>query len=359
VPAVLAILFGLATVAVMLFAYGYIGIWSYAIALLLVTFFFIPIYQRLVFDKKGFDQSTIAGSVIAILLVVFTAFLVTVNMASAYSYSMNIGPSICFPKYNSDNLLDVEPCVTVDASGNDVMSSGQPWYEAMTFLADDTPENSSVLSWWDFGYWFQTRGDRPTVADGGHSGGAYRETDQEIADWYVDDYNNWGNYTDWLKERKVGYILMDYTLPGKYGAISKIASDGSTVVGMLQFTQKGVEPNGNDTVYVFANGQYEIWLPMNSQGSLSGTPMFLVSQNGQYVQRAYINDVCTTQGIVTIGSEDQFIPGCVAISDLGIFYIPPEAEHTIFTDLMFMNGVNSPVEKVFDNQLIKIYKLDI
>ena len=52
------------------------------------------------------------------------------------------------------------------------------------------------------------------------------------------------------------------------------------------------------------------------------------------------------------------MPGCVAISDLGVFYIPPEAEFSIFTDLMFMNGVEAGdhVEKVFDNKMVKIYK---
>jgi hypothetical protein len=45
---------------------------------------------------------------------------------------------------------------------------------------------------------------------------------------------------------------------------------------------------------------------------------------------------------------------------LGLYYIPPEAEFSIFTNLMFMDGYGIPdVGKVFDNQLIKIYKLDI
>ncbi|MCK4714896.1 MAG: hypothetical protein KAT35_04930, partial [Candidatus Aenigmarchaeota archaeon] len=283
--------------------------------------------------------------------------VVTVNFASAYAYSLNLGPSICFPRYKSSNPFDVEPCITIDEEGNEVMAPNQPWYEAFTFLSEQTPEGSSVLSWWDFGYWFQYRGERASIADGGHTGGQYANTDVQIASWYVDDSDNWDSYTEWMEEREVDYILMDFTLPGKYGAISKIASNGEQIVGMLQFSQKGIEPRGNQSVYIFQNGQYEIWLPLDDAGGLAGTPMFLVSQNGQYFQKSYINDVCTRSGIIKAGSESPSIPGCVSISDLGIYYIPPEAEHSVFTNLMFMEGTGLPVEKVFDNKMVKIYKV--
>jgi len=297
-------------------------------------------------------------NIISVLLVVFVSLVVVVNLASAYTYSLNLGPSICFPRYNSDNPFDVQPCITIDENGEEVLAPNQPWYEAFTFLANETPEGSSILSWWDFGYWFQARGERPSIADGGNLGGDFGRTDREIARWFTDDAGNWENHTEWLRdERDTDYILMDYTLPGKYGAISKISSDGEQIVGFLQFSQKGIEPKGNESVYIFSNGPYEIWLPLSQDGNLAGTPMFLVLQNGQYFQKSYINDVCTRSGIIRAGDESPAIPGCVSISDLGIYYVPPEAEHTIFTDLMFMEGTGLPVEKVFDNQLVKIYKV--
>ncbi|MEE9406237.1 MAG: hypothetical protein V3V26_02410, partial [Candidatus Aenigmarchaeota archaeon] len=286
------------------------------------------------------------------------------NLASAYTYSLNLGPSICFPRYRSDNPFDVEPCVTIGENGEEVLSPNQPWYEAFTFLAEETPEDSSILSWWDFGYWFQTRGQRPSVSDGGGAGPRY-----DIAIWFMNDAKNWSDdacdfnlkehYTceAWLRERyHVDYIIMDYTLPGKYGAISKIGSEGKQIIGMLQFQQTGLYPQGNKTVYEFKSGPYSIWLPFEGPG-LSGTPMFLVSQGDQYVSRAYINDVCTTSGIIKAGTETPDIGGCVAITNFGVFYIPQEAYKNVFTSLMFMDGYGFPVEKVFDNGAIRIYKL--
>jgi dolichyl-diphosphooligosaccharide--protein glycosyltransferase len=311
--------------------------------------------------EKIRNMATIRGraNIIHILAVVFVALVVTVNFSSAYAYSLNLGPSICFPRFNSDNPFDVQPCITIDENGEEILSPNQPWYEAFDFLANQTEEGSSVLSWWDFGYWFQARGERPSIADGGNLGSVYGATDREIARWFTDSTDNWDNHTEWLRDdRDVDYILMDYTLPGKYGAISKIASDGEIITGFLQFNQKGVEPRGNESVYIFSNGPYEIWLPLTPEGNLAGTPMFLVLQNGQYYQKSYINDVCTQSGIVRAGEETPAIPGCVSISDLGIYYVPPEAEYGIFNNLMLMEGAGLPVEKVFDNQLVMIYKIN-
>lgn len=314
--------------------------------------------MRLKYFPKLSSLSTKGNFILPILLAIFIFLAVAVNFANAYTYSLNLGPSICFPRYNSDDPFDVQPCVTIGENREEVLAPNQPWYEAFTYLANQTPEDSSVLSWWDFGYWFQVRGERPSIADGGHTGGAYARTDRDIAEWYVDDADNWDSYREWFVERDVDYILMDYTLPGKYGAISKIASDGQQIVGMLQFQQKSIEPRTNDSIYIFANGQYEIWLPLDNQGIMTGTPMFLVKQNGQYIQKSYINEVCTKAGITKAGNQDPALQGCVAVSDLGVYYIPQEAYRSVFTNLMFMDAAGLPLNKVFDNQLVKIYEVD-
>ncbi len=286
---------------------------------------------------------------ISIPLSIFIALLVTINLASAYVYSASMGPSICFP--DSRYLIDGEKCLEIDENGNYIFAQGQPWYEAMTFLREETPEDSNVISWWDFGYWFQTRGERNTVADGGYG------NRQHLAEWFTANAEDWSNYDWYLKDKfGVDYILMDYTLPGKYGAISAIASGGEQIIGILQFSPSGTYPEENKTIYEYSNGPYALWIPIQD-GNLTGTPMLLVLQNGQYMSRSYINDVCTSNGIIHFEEKGSSVGGCVALSSLGVFYVPEPAEHTIFTNLMFMDGYDLPLEKVFDNQLIRIYKV--
>ncbi len=269
-------------------------------------------------------------NVLTVPLIAVLSLIVLTNLAAGFVFCSSLGPSF-----------------------------NQYWGEAMNYLSEQTPVNASVLSWWDFGYWFQTEGHRPSTADGGNINGTVNE---QIADWFVSSSANWTDYRPWLEGKDVSYILMDYTLPGKYGAISKIGSRGKEVVGMLQFQQSGTYPQDNKTIIEYRAGQYAIWIPVSDSGNIAGPPMFMIVSNDQYVGKTYINDICTTNGILRIESPEgsDKLPGCIAIAPYGMFYIPQEAEFTTFTDLMFMDGYGIPdVTKVFDNGLIKIYKLAI
>jgi asparagine N-glycosylation enzyme membrane subunit Stt3 len=268
--------------------------------------------------------------VVSIAIIAFVAMLLLANMLTSYAFLNSAGPM--FNSY---------------------------WKDAMNYMATQTPVNSSILSWWDFGYWFQTRGQRPSIADGGNNNGT---VNVQTAEWFVSNSKNWTSYRYWYKGKDVKYILMDYSLPGKYGAISKIASGGNTVTGMLQFQQTTTYPQENKTIVEYAAGEYIIWIPVSSEGGIAGPPIFMITSNGQYAGKSYITDICTTNGIIHINVPEgsQIIPGCITLAPYGLFYIPQEAEFTIFTNLMFMDGYGIPdVQKVFDNQLIKIYKLEI
>ena len=285
---------------------------------------------------------------LAALVAFFVIFTLGANLAVGLAYSQLEGPSICFP----NALQPGQKCIEFQADGTMKFADNQPWYQSLRFLAEQTPENSNILSWWDFGYWFQTRGERPSVTDGGFG------IRDEVADWFVADPANWSGFDWWLKQKYgVDYILMDYTLPGKYGAISKIAYRDK-VVGIVQFTATQQYDQGGVKVQEFANGPYRIWIPIDSTGNVGGVPRLLImGDQGTIQSQTFINDVCTTNGIIAVGNETQSVGGCVAISQIGVFYVPPEAEHTIFTTLMFMDGHGLPVEKVFDNVLMHIYKV--
>ncbi len=312
---------------------------------------FVERFYRFHRSRQEKSDKTGRFGLIPLLVVVIAVLVVVINFASAYNYSDNLGPSICIARTGN-------PCVIIGEDGSVQLDEQQPWYQAMDFLSD-TGQDNSVLSWWDFGYWFQTRGNKPSVADGGNLGGPYGERDFKIAYWFTSPTEEWNEWVPWMENHSVGYILMDYTLPGKYGAISKIASHGEQIVGFLEFKSIGMYPKDNQTTHIFANGPYEIWIPFDENGVLAGTPTFLVKQNNQYYQRTYINDVCTADfGIITTGENTPSLGGCVALTDMGVFYIPPEAENTIFVNLMFMEGYGLPLEKVFDNTLIKIYKVN-
>ena len=49
--------------------------------------------------------------------------------------------------------------------GSYLLAPTNDWPDAMLWLKTETPENAKILSWWDYGYWIETLGDRTTYAD--------------------------------------------------------------------------------------------------------------------------------------------------------------------------------------------------
>ncbi|MBI4021182.1 MAG: glycosyltransferase family 39 protein [Candidatus Aenigmarchaeota archaeon] len=281
-------------------------------------------------------------------ILVFVAVLVYANAASGFAYTAGQGTSICFA--NPAILIDGQKCLEIDDQGKITYAAGQPWYDAFTFMSTQTPVDSNFLSWWDFGYWFQTRGLRPSVSDGG---GGYRD---QIAEWFVADASDWQASEPFLVARSVDYILMDYTLPGKYGAITAIASGGSVIKGIPEFQQNTHFEQGGQTIVEFTSGPYAIWLP--TQGSaVVGAPIFLQRAGESYAQIGYVNNLCTESGILQVGNQTQTIGGCVAITPLGVHYLEPDIMNTIFARVMFMAGSGLPLERVYDSDLIQIYRV--
>lgn len=39
------------------------------------------------------------------------------------------------------------------------------WTQALTWISQNTPQNSVIIAWWDYGYWINVMGNRTTVAD--------------------------------------------------------------------------------------------------------------------------------------------------------------------------------------------------
>ena len=66
-------------------------------------------------------------------------------------------------------LCDQSPAdygVTI-ANGGTVFSHAQitDWFQALNWIHDNTPTNSVVIGWWDYGYWINVMGNRTVVAD--------------------------------------------------------------------------------------------------------------------------------------------------------------------------------------------------
>ena len=100
-------------------------------------------------------------------------------------------------------------------------SANFQWQNAMSWVRENTPEGSIFVHWWDYGYWVQYLGERPTVTDGGHGVGYW----DHLIGRYLLTTKNPESALSFMKTQNVSYLLIDPTDLGKYPAYSRIGSD--------------------------------------------------------------------------------------------------------------------------------------
>ncbi len=65
-------------------------------------------------------------------------------------------------------MLIIQPTLAgYNSAHNSVPSMNDEWYNTLTKIKNEAPENIIITSWWDFGYWFRAVADRPVTFDGG------------------------------------------------------------------------------------------------------------------------------------------------------------------------------------------------
>lgn len=143
---------------------------------------------------SGIDAAKLKAGIIGLILVA----TIVINAASGYSSASRLGES----------------------------PSGM-WDTSLDYIEEETPKNSVIMSWWDYGYWFESIGRRAAIADGGNMG--YYTDDRKI-NYPLADYltsTDPENNTEFLKKHSVDYIVLDRTMIGKYSAVSQIHNRGN------------------------------------------------------------------------------------------------------------------------------------
>jgi dolichyl-diphosphooligosaccharide--protein glycosyltransferase len=145
-----------------------------------------------------------------------------------------------------------------------------PWYRAMIWLRDNTPENSVIVSWWDYGYWEQALAKRITVVDGGNGGplvfntnytegleyrGSTQHRDVDMAKMFTSPEDEalkyLRPYVDY--ENVPTYVLASYEEFGKSSAINHISQDGGLYIFPQTFPKSGNEEQDNQVINDFIN----------------------------------------------------------------------------------------------------------
>ena len=91
---------------------------------------------------------------------------------------------------------------TIKNGGSMFLVSTNDWRESLEWVKENTPENSVIGSWWDYGYWIQTIGNRSTLADNSTVNDSRIET---IAKLFFETPNNaWKS----LQQMETDYFII-------------------------------------------------------------------------------------------------------------------------------------------------------
>ena len=112
--------------------------------------------------------------------------------------------------------------VAIATMGSRQSDLSTPWYDALIWTKENTPENSVVFFWWDYGYYFQAVADRFTISDGGGNvprnvvlANMFTSPEEEAMEYIK-------RFVDY--EKIPTYMVVSYEEFGKSEAINRIAA---------------------------------------------------------------------------------------------------------------------------------------
>jgi dolichyl-diphosphooligosaccharide--protein glycosyltransferase len=117
-----------------------------SISLIILSSIALSILSKNIFKIKFFGKR---NYLFKISYVVIMAFLFTLPLV--------------FPENNNwISHTDTPPIILTGATSNPPTTD---WLETLEWIKLNTPENAVIASWWDYGYWIQTMGERTTLID--------------------------------------------------------------------------------------------------------------------------------------------------------------------------------------------------
>jgi hypothetical protein len=261
---------------------------------------------------------------------------------------------------------------TIKAQSAQIGSSANPqWQYSMAWVRNSTQPGDIFVHWWDYGYWVQYIGERPTVTDGGHGNGYW----DYLTGRYLLTTPNPNTALSFMKAQNVSYLLIDPSDIGKYSAFSSIGSDNSgtdrySFIPSMVSNPSQTQETKNGTIRIYTGGfgldqdivykqpgQPDIFLPMQSAG-LGG--IILEQENGKFkqplaayvyngnqinlpVRYIYYNGTLYdfkngTNSAIYIMPEISQVSTGIQVDDIGaLMYFSPKVVNSLMAQLYIMN----------------------
>jgi dolichyl-diphosphooligosaccharide---protein glycosyltransferase len=109
--------------------------------------------------RKNIKEGKILPDVKPLVKISFVAMVVFLISIPLIDYN-----GLIYPKnFNWISSADIPPSIVNGATG--FRMQVEDWEDAVDWIANNTPKDSVIASWWDYGYWITTLGNKTTLAD--------------------------------------------------------------------------------------------------------------------------------------------------------------------------------------------------
>ena len=109
--------------------------------------------------RKNIKEGKILPDVKPLVKISFVAMVVFLISIPLIDYN-----GLIYPKnFNWISSADIPPSIVNGATG--FRMQVEDWVDAVDWIANNTPKDSVIASWWDYGYWITTLGNKTTLAD--------------------------------------------------------------------------------------------------------------------------------------------------------------------------------------------------
>ncbi len=222
-------------------------------------------------------------------------------------------------------------------------SANYQWQNAMKWVRENTNQGDIFVHWWDYGYWVQYLGKRPTVTDGGHANAFW----DHLIGRYLLTTSNPKTALSFMKAQNVSYLLIDQTDLGKYGAYSRIgsgidetANDRYSFIPVMLSDPSQIQETRNGTLIIYQGGTYlEDDLIYQRNGSEVFLPADKTVVGGVFAERDIQGNFVGASAVFIYNNQQTLLP------IKGIYYNENLTE--------FQEGVNATIRiipRVIQNQ---------
>jgi dolichyl-diphosphooligosaccharide--protein glycosyltransferase len=164
--------------------------------------------RRMEFASRGHSTS---GQVVKISFVIVMIMMLSIPM---------------FYPSNSNWVSSADVPTAIANGGTGFRLQSDDWINAMDWLSKNTESNAVVASWWDYGYWITTLGNKPTLAD---NATLNHTRIQSIAKMFVSDEESGMKIA---QDLKADYILVYVVGQVRfYGQLNATGTDAATAAG--------------------------------------------------------------------------------------------------------------------------------